>query len=159
MKMLILFFCLSFLCLNPLFAQELSDGKSKHTFVEWNFGVAFLDDANIPFPGTSVLWGKTYINDTNFIFEYEAGIAFPTLVTAKFGVGKRFNTTNVVVGLRPFPFNVYAQSSFSITKKGYWITSVEFNPLSSNTNFIESKAIFNVGYRWDLTLKRAQSKE
>ena len=83
---------------------------TKTSFFEFNFGVALVSfdtDAHIPFPGASALWGTTLINQDNFIFEYEVGFAFPTIVTGKIGVGKRFNTTNVIVGLRPWPFNLY----------------------------------------------------
>tara|TARA_B110001452_G_scaffold266294_1_gene272795 strand:+ start:1916 stop:2302 length:387 start_codon:yes stop_codon:yes gene_type:complete len=90
---------------------------TKTSFFEFNFGVALVSfDSLIPFPGASALWGTTFINQDNFIFEYEVGFAFPTIVTGKMGVGKRFNITNVILGLRPWPFNLYAQSSFSPTK-------------------------------------------
>ena len=48
-------------------AQEISTGKSKNSFVEWNFGVAYIVEDDFVFPGTSVLWGSTYINENNFI--------------------------------------------------------------------------------------------
>jgi hypothetical protein len=132
-------------------AQEISTGKSKNSFVEWNFGVAYIVDDDFVFPGTSVLWGSTYITENNFIFEYEAGFALPSIVTGKLGIGKKFNYTKVIVGIRPFPFNVYLQSSFTKGKKGYWITSVEFNPLNSDSSLsFGSKAIFNFGYRWNI---------
>ena len=79
-----------------------STGITKTSFFEWNFGIALVSfdtDAYIPFPGASALWGTTFINQENLIFEYEVGFAFPTLVTGKIGVGKRFNNTNVVVGV------------------------------------------------------------
>ena len=49
--------------------------------------------------------------------EYEAGFALPSLVTGKLGIGKKFNNTKVIVGVRPFPFNLYLQSSFTKGKK------------------------------------------
>ena len=156
MKKLILISLLSFLFFNNIEAQEIASGKSENSFVEWNFGVAFIGDSNILgnnfiFPGTSVLWGKTFIYENNLIFEYEVGFALPSLITGKLGIGKKFNTTNVTVGVRPFPFNLFLQSSFMKGKKGYWITSVEFNPLySDNSISFGSKAILNFGYRWNI---------
>ena len=156
MKKLILISLLSFLFFNNIEAQEITTGKSENSFVEWNFGIAFIGDSNILgnnfiFPGTSVLWGKTFINENNFIFEYEAGLALPSLITGKLGIGKKFNTTNVIVGVRPFPFNLFLQSTFTKGKKGYWITSFEFNPLySDNSISFGSKAILNFGYRWNI---------
>lgn len=150
MKKQILISLLSFISFNNIQAQEISTGKSNDSFVEWNFGVAFIGD-NFIFPGTSVLWGKTYINENNLIFEYEMGLALPSLLTGKLGIGKKFNNTKVIVGVRPFPFNFFLQSSFTCGKKGYWITSIEFNPLySDNSISFGSKAILNFGYRWNI---------
>ena len=151
MKKLLLISFLLFFCSN-IEAQENSSVQSKNSFVEWNFGVADIDDEDLVFPGTSVLWGKTYINENDFIFEYEAGLALPSLVTGKVGIGKQFNTIKVIMGVRPFPFNLFMQSSFTNGKKGYWITSVEFNPLNSDINLsFGSRAILNFGYRWNIT--------
>ena len=151
MKKLLLIFLLLFFFFNNSEAQEISTGKLKYSFVEWNFGVAYMAEDDFIFPRTSVLWGSTYINENNFIFEFEAGFALPSLVTGKLGIGKKFNNTKVIVGVRPFPFNLYLQSSFTNGKKGYWITSIEFNPLDSNTSLsFGSKAIFNLGYRWNI---------
>jgi hypothetical protein len=136
-------------------AQESASITSKNSFIEWNFGVAFISEENFPFPGTSVLWGKTYVNENNIVFEYQAGFALPSFVTGKIGIGKMFDTTKVIVGIRPFPFNVFLQSSFATRKNGYWITSIELNPLNANTGLsFGSKAIINVGYRWSLTAKK-----
>lgn len=135
-------------------AQESTSITSKNSFIEWNFGIAFISEENFPFPGTSVVWGKTYVNENDIIFEYQAGFAFPSLITGKIGIGKMFDTTKVIAGIRPFPFNVFLQSSFAPKKNGYWIASVELNPLNANTDIsFGSKAILNVGYRWSLTAK------
>ena len=130
-----------------------STGITKTSFFEWNFGVAFLSyDSLIPFPGGSALWGTTFINKENLIFEYEVGFAFPTLVTGKIGVGKRFNNTSVVIGVRPWPTTVYLQTSFSTTKEKSWIASIEGNPLGDNFTV----GNINVGYRWNITLKKVK---
>ena len=129
-----------------------STGITKTSFFEWNFGVAFLSyDSFIPFPGGSALWGTTFINKENLIFEYEVGFAFPTLVTGKIGVGKRFNNTSVVIGVRPWPTTVYLQTSFSTTKEKSWIASIEGNPIDFG-----SIGNINVGYRWNITLKKVK---
>ena len=125
---------------------------TKTSFFEFNFGVAFLSyDSLIPFPGGSALWGTTFINKENLIFEYEVGFAFPTLVTGKIGVGKRFNNTSVVIGVRPWPTTVYLQTSFSTTKEKSWIASIEGNPIDFG-----SIGNINVGYRWNITLKKVK---
>ena len=137
-----------------------AQGKSRNSFIEWNFGIAYINDnywAQGFLPGTSVLWGRTHINDNNFIFEYEAGFALPSIVTGKLGIGKKFNNTKVIVGVRPFPFNLYLQSSFMGGRKGYPIVSIEYNPLVNSPSLYRaiplsfySTAILNFGYRWRL---------
>ncbi len=152
MKKLILCFSFSLFFITSNYGQEFSKEGSKNTFLEWNFGVALIEEENFPFPGASFLWGKTYINEKDLIFEYQVGFAFPTLVTGKLGIGKKFNDTKVVVGIRPFPFNVYGQSSFAKSENGYWIASIEYNPMNSRDRF--SNALLNFGYRWYLDLKK-----
>jgi hypothetical protein len=150
MKKQLLISLLPFMFFNNIKAQEIVTRETTNSFVEWNFGVAFTRD-NFLFPGSSVLFGRTIINENNLIFEYEAGLALPSLITGKLGIGKKFNNTKVIVGARPFPFNLYLQSSFAEEKKGYWITSVEFNPLGSDQSIsLASKAILNFGYRWNI---------
>ena len=158
MKNFIFIFCLFFL--HVVNAQESAKGVGesnivlkgfqKESFKEWNFGVAIMKGSNFPFPGGSYLWGATFINEKDFIIEYQYGFALPTLLTGKLGIGKRFKKTEVVVGVRPLPFNFYGQTSFVKGKEGDWIVSFEFNPMS---NVGLSKAIFNVGYRWDLATR------
>jgi len=131
-----------------------STAITKTSFFEFNFGVALLSfdtDAYYPFPGASALWGNTFINQENIIFEYEVGFAFPTLVTGKIGVGKRFNNTNVIIGVRPWPLNLYLQTSFSTTKEKSWIASIEGSPIDFG-----SIGNINVGYRWNITLKKVK---
>jgi hypothetical protein len=132
-------------------AQETSKWPSENSFIEWNFGAAFIGDDNFPFPGTSVLWGKTLINENNFILEYEGGFALPTLVTGKIGIGKKMNNTNLTFGIRPFPFHLYTQATFATQENGYWITSIEVNPFGAKSRiFFESRAMLTFGYRWNL---------
>ena len=149
MKKVFLFLVLSFF-LSSSIAQEAPSGTSEASFIEWNFGVALLNE--VIFPGTSVLWGKTFINENDVIYEYEAGFALPTLVTGKIGIWKKFNNTKIVVGIRLWPFNIYGQSSLGTRKRGHWITSVEFNPFYSPSRGFGKKAILNFGYRWNLNI-------
>lgn len=154
MKKLILFLCFSPLLTAKSIAQQHNENSLKFSFTESNFGIAFLKGESFPFPGVSFLWGDTHINKKNFIFEYEAGFAFPTLVTAKVGIGKKFDNTQVIIGVRPFPFNLYGQFSFAKSENGYWIASMEFNPICSEHRL--SNGILNFGYRRNLVLKKGK---
>lgn len=122
-----------------------------NNFKELNGGVAFLEDFDFVVPGVSFLWGKTYIDDKNRILELEAGVALPSIITGKIGVGKRIKKSQVILGLRPFPFYIYLQTSFLHKSKGYWIFSVEGNPISQNSdlNVFDSLGILTIGYRWN----------
>ena len=129
-------------------AETNSFTKSNHSFIEWNVGIAHLNWGAV-FPGSSVLWGQTRIFENELILEYELGLAFPTIVTGKIGIGKKFKYCNASIGIRPFPFNLFVQSSFLKRTKGYWIASAECNPLNKDLGIsFESNAVLNIGYRW-----------
>lgn len=158
MKKCILFFFVSLIFFVNVNAQSLSIENTKSSFLEWNFGIAYIEDLDFIldkgglFPGTSVLYGMTFVNKSNIVYEFEVGIAFPSLLTGKLGIGKRFNNNiDVILGIRPFPSNIYIQSSLPVRKKGYFIISAEYNPFKQD-NFLSvwAGAIFNVGYRWNL---------
>jgi hypothetical protein len=76
-------FIISFLFINSVHAQR------SQSFKEFNTGIIVTEDlfdnysndlGLMPFP--SFLWGKTYQKNKR-IFEWQAGVAFPTLVTGK----------------------------------------------------------------------------
>ena len=152
-KLFLLFLMISVIN-NSLWSQEINTGITKNSFSELNFGVAFLTSAEISddttiFPGVSFLWGKTIINENDFIIEYSAGIAIPSIITGKVGIGKKINTTKIILGVRPYPTNLYLQSSFTNGEKGYWTVSFEYNPLDSDMGIsLYSKALITLGYRW-----------
>ena len=155
-KLLLLVVC--WLLLTSSYGQEQHKKATVVGFSELNFGIAFLPDGNslsnhsTVFPGLSFTWGETFYHDSKFIFEYQIGFALPTLATAKIGVGRQFGNTNVILGLRPYPFNLYLQSTLITTDKGSWIISFEYNPLDPFNGFLsfESQALINVGYRWKI---------
>ena len=126
-------------------AQEFSDKRSKTSFFEANAGLAFVP---FPFPGVSYLYGTTFVNKDDIIFEYQIGLALPSVFTAKLGMGKRFDNTDVVIGIRPFPLHFYAQTSFNNTATNSWIASIEVGTQREESLF--SAAMINVGYRWKL---------
>lgn len=149
-------FCivLSFPLINQCTGQNSSKPVSKSSFIEWNIGLANLDQQTW-FPGTSVLYGMTFLTENNTIYEFEIGIAAPSIATAKIGVGKKLENFTISAGIRPFPFNLYAQTSIPTRKRGNWIASIEYNPID-NEQLISfgSKGILNIGYRWNLRSKK-----
>jgi hypothetical protein len=152
MKKLILLFLFPFF----LNAQNL--------YVESNFGVANIDGLGV-FPGASVLFGKRFEKpESNFLFDMQVGLAFPSIITAKIGGGVFLNKEKksaVVFGVRPWPFHLYSQINFNQGKRGQWIVSVEaggvllddFLDVDLYEISLESLFIANFGYRWNIGKK------
>ena len=99
-------------------------------------------DTDFIFPGVSFLWGKTQYYDNNTFFDYQVGIALPTLVTGKvgFGLGNNESTIAISGGVRPFPTSIYLQLNF----KESVIFSVEPFPFSDDWD----AGIITLGFRF-----------
>jgi len=109
-------------------------------FKEFNVGLYLdeLDESMFVFPGASFLWGKTtYISD-NFLLDYEYGIAFPTIITGKIGLGIGSSNNALVIGIRPWPPSGY----FQYIKQEKHLFSIEAIPADHNPSII-----INYGYR------------
>ena len=91
-------------------AQDGKISADVEFYFDSNFGVAFAD---FPFPGASLLGGVRKVSDSGFVLEAQAGLAFPTIVTGKVGVGiQRFaGGPSGTLGLRLWPLHVYYQQS------------------------------------------------
>ena len=98
------------LAITPL----LSFSQSNNTYKEFNFGLA-LFDGNNAFPGASFLIGKTNYYSNNTLLDYQAGLAFPSIVTGKLGFGIGDEDFATIIGFRPWPTSSYLQ--FSIKKR------------------------------------------
>tara|TARA_B100001059_G_scaffold207688_1_gene219388 strand:+ start:69 stop:461 length:393 start_codon:yes stop_codon:yes gene_type:complete len=90
-------FIISFLLINSVYAQSSQSFRELNVGIDVGFGV---------FP--SFLWGKTYENNKR-IFEWQAGIAFPTIVTGKLTLAHgRFDNYSGI-SLRIFPLTIGPQ--------------------------------------------------
>lgn len=143
-KRLILLLTLLVTCFNS---------SANNGYLEWNFGAALIGDGDYDgwFPGTSFLIGSRYDFDNNLFLDGEIGLALPSIVTAKGGVGAYINKNNksaISIGVRPYPMHAYAQINFPESKIGQWIFSAEIGNASSYSFY--SNAILNCGYRWKL---------
>ena len=120
----------------------LSFSQYKQSYKEFNIGAITTGEV-AGFPGASFLWGRTIYKNDHLIFDYQFGLAFPTLVTGKIGVGVIFYGANAFsLGIRPWPNFVY----FQYTARERWVFSIEYMLINISTIGIES--IFNIGYRW-----------
>ena len=70
------------------------EAQEQFTSLEWNAGVAYTDDIYDYFPGWSYLIGTTYITKSNLVVDAQIGLAFPTGVTGKVGVGFKAKNYN-----------------------------------------------------------------
>ena len=80
-----------------------------NSYKELNSGL-YINDG-ITFPGASFLWGNTrYYKNTTF-FDYQYGLALPTVITGKvgFGIGNKDRTVGISLGFRPWPSTIYLQ--------------------------------------------------
>ena len=140
---------------------------SQHAYIEWNVGAAYIEEIDMPCPGTSVLFGKTFNTENNLLIDAEVGLAFPSIVTAKIGLGKYLNEKNksaFIVGLRPWPMHLSAQLNLPELKRGQWIISAELGVEellnSSNLNMdIDGVSLYSIGlisfgYRWNIKSKK-----
>lgn len=111
--------------------------QSNEKYKEFNFGVIlidvfensnsndglFSDDFQL-YPGASFLLGKTHYFNNNTVLDYQAGFAFPTVVTGKIGFGIGNSDFATVVGFRPWPPTAYLQLSIN-QKTNFSIEYVE----------------------------------
>lgn len=110
-------------------------------YVELNTG--FSTGAIPFFPGGSIMVGATHKFDSGIILDYEGGVAVPTIITLKGGIGHNIGKDILTFGVRPWPGSVYAQYELMRPGKS---TDLVFTAESS-LGIIQS-SIFTIGWRW-----------
>tara|TARA_B100000768_G_C11152317_1_gene320846 strand:- start:211 stop:621 length:411 start_codon:yes stop_codon:yes gene_type:complete len=120
--------------------------KAQHStkYKEVNIGVYVAGGQDFIFPGTSFLWGKTIHFSSNFLIDYEYGLALPTLFTGKIGCGIGNENNSLIAGVRPFPPSLYLQ----YTLKEKHLISTEIMHDQSASNIYDLPLIINYGFRW-----------
>ena len=136
------------------------EAQEQFTSLEWNAGVAYTDEIDGYFPGGSYLIGTTYITKSNVVVDAQIGLAFPTLVTGKVGVGFKAKNAIITAGIRPYPSHAYLQLQWLPYNKHHsFIFSFEESALSITDNYnwegwsTYSIRLATVGYRWNLGSK------
>ena len=99
-------------------------------------------DFDFIFPGASFLWGKTNYYSNNLFFDYQVGVAFPSLITGKagLGIGNQDSPVTFSTGIRPWPLTYYVQLDFN----NRFIISIE--PFISSG--IDGTGIATIGFRF-----------
>ena len=120
----------------------LTFSQSNNTYKEINIGIAVVDAVGA-FPGASLLIGKTNYFQNNTLLDYQAGIAFPTIVTGKLGFGWGNEDFATIIGFRVWPSCPYLQ----ISVKERHNLSFEYH-IKNNTEFGSAEALITYGFRF-----------
>ena len=127
-------------------------GQTTKKSLEWNFGVAHIDEYDIVFPGLSVLYVKTTSYSGGLVKEAQIGLAAPTIITAKLGVGAGSLDKNILFTVRPWTFFIGPQF-----KLHNFTASLEIG--RNNEVSASSGIIATIGYRRPLKGKRLTLKK
>ena len=129
---------------------------SSTSYLELNAGLASFSNTPL-YPGTSFLLGSTLKFYDRFLIDVEGGIAFPTVLTAKLGMGfsvdSKNGDLNVIGGVRPYPFTLYIQSTVVNKRNGQWIVSIESGRESLGFGFEDgwgTRLLINFGWRFTI---------
>lgn len=127
--------------------QNKSETSKDHV-IEWNVGIASVDDYEFssPFPGTSVLYTQTSQIGESGVFEWQIGIGLPSLITGKIVMGMGNLNNYIGISVRPWPLFVGPQ-----LKIDNFSFSFEFG--TNDIPSLESGLIATVGYRWNINQK------
>ena len=143
-----------------VFLSSLAFGQiEKKQFIESNVGIASMGsyDYSMPMPGGSVLYGQT-IQKNNLVLEWQAGAAFPSIVTGKLGIGTGTLNSNLMLSIRPWPLTLGPQLKI----RNLSISFEAGIPDGEMRNeFLPSMAagfIFTIGWRWPIKSKRDNAK-
>jgi hypothetical protein len=126
--------------------------ENSKKFIEINAGAASIDDYDFSstFPGVSVLFGQTFEFTKNGIFEYQIGVALPSLITGKVALGIGNIKNNFALAIRPWPLTIGPQG-----KIGNFSFSFEVG--NNDTASFEAGLIATVGYRFKLGERKKAS--
>lgn len=125
----------------------ITNAQTRTTYTEFNAGIS---TGIIPvFPGASSLVGATVKYPSGFIVDYEGGLAFPTLITGKVGVGLPVDhNMDLTIGIRAFPSSIYAQILVSRpNKKSDLVFTAEALTWSNST--LGQYSVLTVGWRFN----------
>lgn len=135
MKKLIL---ISLLLLSSLLVKGQTETVK---YVELNTG---FSTGTVPFfPGGSIMVGATHKFESGIILDYEGGVAIPTIITLKGGVGFNIKKDIITFGIRPWPGSVYAQ--YEIMRPG---KSSDIVLTAEGSLGVIQSSIFTIGWRW-----------
>lgn len=137
------------LLLISILCFTFSKAQTTTKYTELNVGASV---GTVPvFPGFSILYGATTKCDNGIILDYQGGLAFPSLVTGKAGIGFSINPKlDLTFGIRVWPSSTYVQLKVNRPNKLKDIVFTAENTWGGPTSFGQT-AIFTVGWRPNIT--------
>jgi hypothetical protein len=142
--------------------NSFTQKSNNRSYLEVNSGVAVFGEdfsgfkSGLMFPGISFLIGNQSFVSKNIFFESQIGLALPSIVTAKIGLGFINKGIGASVGIRLFPTMAYAQIHLP-TSNGQFNISAEVSPLTNSSlesYSLGARNIFTVGYQWNIGKSR-----
>jgi hypothetical protein len=154
-KLIVLLICLVTL-------SQANAQSKKRSYLEINGGAAVLLGDDEVLGGMSFLIGQQrYLNDV-FFLEYQIGVAFPSVATAKLGAGFSGKVVGLSVGARIFPSFLYGQVQFNLPN-GQLNFSAETSPFIKQDFDLGpsfgAKQIFTCGYQWNIGKSKVKKKK
>ncbi len=142
-----------------VFLSSVAFGQTeKKQFIELNGGIASIGsyDYSMPMPGASVLYGQTF-QKNNLLLEWQFGVAFPSIVTGKLGIGLGTLNSNYILSIRPWPLALGPQLNIRNLS-----VSFEVGIPDGNMDVMPSMGagfIFTIGWRWQVKSKKDKIEE
>ena len=117
-KLFIIFLIITFTSIsNPISNFGFNEVDN---FKELNAGICYFGN-NYIYPGFSFLWGKSIYYSNNTALEFQGGLAFPSILTAKIGYGVGNIHSKFLISIRLWPQSIGLQydtrrKTFSVEK-------------------------------------------
>ncbi len=143
--------------------NSFTQKSNNRSYLEVNSGIAVFEEFSYfgpPsgrfFPGISFLIGNQSFIFQNIFFESQIGLALPSIVTAKIGLGFINKGIGASIGMRLYPTMAYAQIHLP-TSNGQFNISAEVSPFTNSSlesYSLGARNLFTVGYQWNIGKSR-----
>lgn len=150
---------LRILVLLLLVSQTLTSQAQSHTnwtYWEFNAGLAHFPFETFVFPGCSFLIGRqTTFGKTGFV-DQQIGLAFPSMVTGKMGVGSKSENGSVSAGVRLFPGFAYVQFATKSNHRNFTLSIERALQLRPRDWSFYSDYLLTFGLQWPVGTMRTK---
>ena len=135
---------------------SLAQNNANWSYWEFNAGLASVYEAEAFFPGCSFLIGRqTSFGKSGFV-DQQIGLAFPSIVTGKIGVGSKTEKASVSAGVRLFPGFAYVQFATKSQQRNFTVSierALQSRPIGWS---FFSDYLLTFGYQWPIGAKKAK---